>query len=95
MVFDARRVEDRQHHLIFVSFKSFPTNSAEGWSSYLGIATKGMPNFLMTMGSHTSLGHNSMIAMMECQTNYIVSFIKQVSEDERRSSFVLFHHWIP
>lgn len=47
-----------------------------------------MPNFLMTMGSHTSLGHNSMITMMECQTNFIVSFIKQVSKDERRSSFV-------
>jgi hypothetical protein len=37
-----------------------------------------MPNYLMTMGSHTSLGHNSMICMMECQTNFIVSFLKQV-----------------
>ncbi len=54
------------------------SHSAEGWSSYLGVATQWMPNFLQTMGSHTSLGHNSMICMMECQTSYIVSFIKQV-----------------
>lgn len=37
-----------------------------------------MPNFCMTMGSHTTLGHNSMVAMMECQTTFIVSFIKQM-----------------
>jgi cation diffusion facilitator CzcD-associated flavoprotein CzcO len=46
--------------------------------SYLGITTSGFPNFFMMYGPNTNLGHNSIIFMIECQTNYILKCIELI-----------------
>jgi cation diffusion facilitator CzcD-associated flavoprotein CzcO len=49
---------------------------ADGASAYRGITLPGFPNFFMTYGPNTNLGHNSIIFMIECQTNYILQAIE-------------------
>jgi cation diffusion facilitator CzcD-associated flavoprotein CzcO len=44
---------------------------AAGPSAYLGISVAGFPNFFMLYGPNTNLGHNSIIAMLECQFDYV------------------------
>jgi cation diffusion facilitator CzcD-associated flavoprotein CzcO len=53
---------------------------ANGAEAYLGITVTGFPNFFMTYGPNTNLGHNSIIFMIECQTNYILQCIRAVRE---------------
>jgi cation diffusion facilitator CzcD-associated flavoprotein CzcO len=43
-----------------------------GASAYYGMAVAGFPNFFMLYGPNTNLGHNSIIAMLECQFEYIL-----------------------
>ena len=45
---------------------------ADGPEAYLGITTKGFPNFFMLYGPHTNLGHNSITYMMERQIDYVL-----------------------
>ena len=52
----------------------------DGPRSYLGISVAGYPNFFMTYGPNTNLGHNSIIFMIECQTRYIVDAIRQLAQ---------------
>jgi cation diffusion facilitator CzcD-associated flavoprotein CzcO len=49
---------------------------AGGARAYLGLTVAGFPNFFMTYGPNTNLGHNSIIFMIECQTRYIVAAIR-------------------
>lgn len=53
------------------------TNGAE---AYLGITVAGFPNFFMTYGPNTNLGHNSILFMIECQSNYILQCIRAVRD---------------
>ncbi len=46
--------------------------------AYMGMTVSGFPNFFMLYGPNTNLGHNSIIFMIECQANHIVSAIRQV-----------------
>jgi cation diffusion facilitator CzcD-associated flavoprotein CzcO len=43
-----------------------------GGDSYLGICVAGFPNFFMCLGPNTGLGHNSIIAMVECQARFML-----------------------
>jgi cation diffusion facilitator CzcD-associated flavoprotein CzcO len=52
----------------------------DGAEAYLGLAVAGFPNFFMTYGPNTNLGHNSIIFMIECQTAYIMDAIRQMRE---------------
>ena len=52
----------------------------DGAHAYLGISVAGFPNFFMTYGPNTNLGHNSIIFMIECQTAYIVDAIRQLAQ---------------
>jgi len=52
----------------------------DGPRAYLGITTAGFPNFFMTYGPNTNLGHNSIVFMIECQTRYIIDCIRQIVE---------------
>ena len=49
---------------------------AEAWrdgpQAYLGITVTGFPNLFMLYGPNTNLGHNSIIAMLECQFEYVL-----------------------
>ena len=50
----------------------------DGAHAYLGISVAGFPNLFLMYGPNTNLGHNSIIFMIECQTNYIVDLIKKM-----------------
>ncbi len=58
---------------------------AEGAEAYLGITHKGLPNFFMMYGPNTNLGHNSIILMIEAQSNYILQCIKALQEKSCQS----------
>jgi cation diffusion facilitator CzcD-associated flavoprotein CzcO len=49
---------------------------ADGARAYFGLTVAGFPNFFMMYGPNTNLGHNSIIFMIECQTNYIIRSIQ-------------------
>lgn len=49
-----------------------------GSSSMLGITKHGFPNFFMLLGPNTTLGHTSLILMVEAQANYIINCMKLV-----------------
>lgn len=51
---------------------------------YLGITVPGFPNFFMTYGPNTNLGHNSIIFMLECQINYIMQGIRELTTQSLR-----------
>lgn len=60
--------------------RTLETEWAGGARAYLGLAVAGFPNFFMMYGPNTNLGHNSIIFMIECQTNYIVQAIRSLVE---------------
>ncbi len=51
-----------------------------GARAYLGISAAGYPNLFLMYGPNTNLGHNSIIFMIECQTNYILDCLRQMKE---------------
>ncbi len=56
--------------------KKLNTVWKNGAEAYLGITMPDFPNFFMLYGPNTNLGHNSIIFMIECQVNYILSALK-------------------
>ena len=61
----------------------------EGAEAHLGVTVAGYPNFFMTYGPNTNLGHNSIIFMIECQTDYIVGAIRKLRGNRLRYIDVL------
>jgi cation diffusion facilitator CzcD-associated flavoprotein CzcO len=49
-------------------------------SAYYGMAVAGVPNFFMICGPNTFVGHNSVIAMLECQFDYILQALRPIRE---------------
>jgi cation diffusion facilitator CzcD-associated flavoprotein CzcO len=49
-------------------------------SAYYGMAVAGAPNFFMICGPNTFVGHNSVIAMLECQFDYILQALRLMRE---------------
>ncbi len=60
--------------------RSLATEWKDGARAYLGLSLSGFPNFFMTYGPNTNLGHNSIIFMLECQFGYIVQCVKRLAE---------------
>ncbi len=54
----------------------------EGAQAYLGITVSGFPNFFMTYGPNTNLGHNSIIFMIECQARYILQCVERLRKGD-------------
>ncbi len=50
----------------------------DGARAYLGMTVPGFPNFFMTYGPNTNLGHNSIVFMIECQARYIVDCVRAI-----------------
>lgn len=48
----------------------------DGPEAYLGVTVAGFPNFFMLYGPNTNLGHNSIIAMLECQYHYVLEALR-------------------
>jgi cation diffusion facilitator CzcD-associated flavoprotein CzcO len=49
-----------------------------GAEAYLGMTVSGFPNMFILYGPNTNLGHNSIIYMLESQTDYVLSAICHV-----------------
>ncbi|EXJ89692.1 hypothetical protein A1O3_02759 [Capronia epimyces CBS 606.96] len=50
----------------------------EGGQALYGVTVESLPNFAMLYGPNTNLGHNSIILMIEAQSKYINTLIKEV-----------------
>ncbi len=50
----------------------------EGGQALYGVTVESLPNFGMLYGPNTNLGHNSIILMIEAQSKYINTLIKEV-----------------
>ncbi|MGW0808091.1 flavin-containing monooxygenase [Nonomuraea sp. NPDC002799] len=50
-----------------------------GAEAYLGISVPNFPNLFLLYGPNTNLGHNSIIFMIECQVNHIMSCLPHLS----------------
>jgi cation diffusion facilitator CzcD-associated flavoprotein CzcO len=57
----------------------------EGAEAYLGITMPNFPNFFMLYGPNTNLGHNSIIFMIECQVNYVLSCLDKLDRHKATS----------
>ncbi|MEO6699360.1 MAG: 4-hydroxyacetophenone monooxygenase, partial [Paraperlucidibaca sp.] len=53
---------------------------AGGLSAYLGTTLKDLPNLFMLLGPNTSLGHNSIIFMIEQQIRYVMNCLEEMDE---------------
>lgn len=54
-----------------------------GAHAYLGVSVESLPNFGIMYGPNTNLGHNSIILMIEAQSNYINGIISAVLEAKK------------
>lgn len=52
----------------------------DGPEAYLGITVHGFPNLYLLYGPNTNLGHNSIIAMLECQYEYVLQALRAADE---------------
>ncbi|GLZ49162.1 flavin-binding monooxygenase [Actinomycetospora sp. NBRC 106375] len=50
----------------------------DGPEAYLGMTVTGFPNMFILYGPNTNLGHNSIIYMLESQTDYVLSAIRHL-----------------
>jgi len=57
----------------------------DGPEAYYGTAIHQFPNMFMMLGPNTGLGHNSMIYMIESQTNYILDAIQKMQQQNIKS----------
>ncbi|OTG82984.1 flavin-containing monooxygenase [Acinetobacter sp. ANC 4648] len=57
----------------------------DGAESFYGITTKDFPNLFQLLGPNTVLGHNSVIFMIESQTNYIIQMIQLVHKTQTQA----------
>jgi cation diffusion facilitator CzcD-associated flavoprotein CzcO len=56
----------------------------EGAEAYLGITVPGFPNLFQMTGPNTSLGHNSIVFMIECQVRYIMDCLHRLKEKQAK-----------
>jgi cation diffusion facilitator CzcD-associated flavoprotein CzcO len=50
----------------------------DGAKAYLGTTVPGFPNFFMLVGPNTTLGHNSMVYMIESQIRYVLDALDRM-----------------
>lgn len=60
--------------------ESLESSWRHGAEAYLGLTVSDFPNFFMMYGPNTNLGHNSIIFMIECQTDYIMDCLRQMDD---------------
>lgn len=56
-----------------------------GPEAYYGSTVHNFPNMFMMLGPNTGLGHNSMIYMIESQTNYVVDAVQKMMQQNIKS----------
>lgn len=50
----------------------------DGAEAYLGVTVSGFPNLFILYGPNTNLGHNSIVYMLESQTDYVLGAIRHM-----------------
>lgn len=60
--------------------EKLPEVWAGGARGFLGVTVPRFPNFYLMLGPNTGLGHNSVVLMIEAQTEYILSCLDQMDE---------------
>lgn len=63
---------------------------AKGASALYGVTVESLPNFGMLYGPNTNLGHNSIVLMIEAQTRYILSLVKETFKARQRGRSISF-----
>jgi cation diffusion facilitator CzcD-associated flavoprotein CzcO len=53
-----------------------------GVEAYRGITVPGFPNFFLLLGPNTGLGHTSVVFMIECQVQHVLSCLKILSREK-------------
>jgi cation diffusion facilitator CzcD-associated flavoprotein CzcO len=81
-------------HPLNVHVKGKPATLRQQWDeagaqAYLGMTVPGFPNFAVAYGPNTNLGHNSIILMIEAQSQYINRLISAVCKNANRGSSYL------
>ncbi|CAI6100739.1 unnamed protein product [Clonostachys chloroleuca] len=56
----------------------------KGASALYGMTVESLPNFGILYGPNTNLGHNSIILMIEAQTRYLLTVVKEVLKAAQR-----------
>lgn len=74
---------DVQHYMGHIAIRGLggKTLQEAGMEAYKGCAVAGFPNYFMITGPNTTLGHNSMIYMIESGANYVVDAILQLRKN--------------
>ena len=54
-------------------------------NAYFGITIPNFPNFFVVNGPNVTLGHNSIVYMIECQVNYIMDCVRELIESGEMS----------
>jgi len=78
------RVYMKEFELTGLNGRSLNDDWKDGAEAYYGTTVSGYPNMYHLVGPNTALGHNSIIFMIECQVNYILScmnLLKQKGAD--------------
>jgi len=57
----------------------------EGPCAYMGITCHSTPNAFFILGPNTGLGHNSIVFTIECQVNWVIKVIKEMSKRNART----------
>lgn len=55
----------------------------EGPRAFLGVSSPHFPNMFFLLGPNTTLAHNSVIFMAECQVNYIIKLLNKLKSQEK------------
>lgn len=58
--------------------------SKEGPRAFFGVASPHFPNMFFLLGPNTTLAHNSVIFMAECQVNYIVKLLCKMRKEKKQ-----------
>jgi cation diffusion facilitator CzcD-associated flavoprotein CzcO len=71
-------------HIEGIGGRKLEDDWSQGAHAYYGLSVSGYPNFFMLYGPNTNLGHNSIIFMLECQIDYVVSAVRALVERDLR-----------
>jgi cation diffusion facilitator CzcD-associated flavoprotein CzcO len=56
----------------------------DGADAYLGVAVAGFPKLFLLYGPNTNLGHSSILFMIECQVNYVLRCVRELTRARLR-----------
>ena len=74
--------------------------SKQGPRAYMGVSAPAFPNMFFLLGPNTTLAHNSVIFMAECQVNYTINLLKKMKQKSlkklavKKSVLSSYYDWV-